>query len=83
MTRMVTTSKVGIGALIERARVTAVLSQRVLAELADVPEPALARTIVGDRNPKMLATHHTVAPLSGVGTGSDRVQHACSGSGVA
>jgi transcriptional regulator with XRE-family HTH domain len=69
------------GALIERARVAAGLSQRALADATGVSQPTLSRIISGDRVAKMpevvaiaWATGHTVAQLTGVGTVADRAQ---------
>lgn len=72
-----------VGALIERARVAAGLSQRALADATGISQPTLSRIISGDRVAKMpevvaisWATGHTVAQLTGAGTVADRVQHA-------
>lgn len=69
------------GALIERARVAANLSQRALADATGISQSTLSRIISGDRVAKMpevvalaLATGHTVAQLTGVGTVADRAQ---------
>lgn len=73
----------GIGALIERARVAAGLSQRALADATGISQPTLSRIISGDRQAKMpevvaiaWATGHTVAQLTGTGTVADRAQYA-------
>lgn len=70
-----------IGALIERARVAAGLSQRSLADAAGLSQPTLSRIISGERSAKMpeivaiaWATGHTVAQLTGTGTVADRAQ---------
>lgn len=69
------------GALIDRARVAAGLSQRALADATGISQPTLSRIISGDRTAKMpeviaiaWATGHTVAQLTGAGTMADRVQ---------
>lgn len=71
------------GPLIERARVAAGLSQRVLADAAGISQPTLSRIISGDRPAKMpevvaiaWATGHTVAQLTEAGVVADRVQYA-------
>lgn len=71
----------GVGALIERARVAAGLSQRALADAAGISQPTLSRIISGDRPAKVpevvaiaWATGHTVAQLTGAGTVADRTQ---------
>lgn|SRR5690554_6551965 len=76
---MTTTS---VGALIERARAAAGLSQRALAEATGISQSTLSRIISGDREAKMpevvaiaWATGHTVAQLTGVGTVADRAQN--------
>ena len=73
--------KVDVGALIERARVAAGLSQRALADATGISQPTLSRIISGDRAVKMpevvaiaWATGHTVAQLTGAGTMADRAQ---------
>ncbi len=70
-----------VGALIERARVAAGLSQRALADMTGVSQSTLSRIISGDRVAKMpevvavaWATGHTVAQLTGAGTVTDRAQ---------
>ena len=70
-----------IGALIERARVAAGLSQRALADATGISQPTLSRIISGDRVARLpeivavaWATGHTVAQLTGAGTVADRVQ---------
>src|SRR5215469_13304330 len=70
-----------VGALVERARVAAGLSQRDLASRTGISQPTLSRIISGDRAAKMpelvaiaWATGHTVAQLTGVGTVADRAQ---------
>ena len=70
-----------VGALIERARVAAGLSQRALADMTGVSQSTLSRIISGDRVAKMpevvavaWATGHTVAQLTEAGTVADRVQ---------
>ncbi len=69
------------GALVERARVTAGLSQRALADATGISQPTLSRIISGDRVAKMpelvaiaWAAGHTVAQLTETGTVADRVQ---------
>jgi transcriptional regulator with XRE-family HTH domain len=71
----------GVGALIERARAVAGLSQRALADMTGISQPTLSRIISGDRVAKMpeivaiaWATGHTVAQLVGAETVADRVQ---------
>lgn len=66
---------------IERARVSAGLSQRGLAEAADISQPTLSRIISGDRTAKIpeivkiaWSTGHTVAQLTGAGAVANRVQ---------
>lgn len=78
---MVTRS--GVGALIERARVAAALSQRALADATGISQPTLSRIISGDRPAKMpevvaiaWATGHTVAQLTEARTVADRIQYA-------
>lgn len=73
--------KANVGALIERARVAAGLSQRALADATGISQPTLSRIISGDRAAKMpevvliaQATGHTVAQLTGTGTVAGRVQ---------
>jgi transcriptional regulator with XRE-family HTH domain len=70
-----------VGALIERARVAAGLSQRALADATGISQSTLSRIISGDRGAKIpevvaiaWATGHTVAQLTGAGTVADRVQ---------
>lgn len=72
---------VQVGALIERARVAAGLSQRALADATGISQSTLSRMISGDRVAKVpelvaiaWATGHTVAQLSGAGALTDRVQ---------
>ncbi len=69
------------GALIERARADAGLSQRALANATDISQPTLSRIISGDRAAKLSeimaiawATGHTVAQLTGVTTVDNRAQ---------
>lgn len=69
------------GALIERARLAAGLSQRALSDMAGISQSTLSRIISGDRVAKMpevvaiaWATGHTVAQLTGGGTVADRAQ---------
>lgn len=69
------------GALIDRARVAAGLSQRALADATGISQSTLSRIISGDRTAKMpevvaiaWATGHTVAQLTGTGTVADRAQ---------
>jgi DNA-binding XRE family transcriptional regulator len=64
-----------IGALIERARAAAGLSQRALADMTGISQPTLSRIISGDRVAKIpeiiaiaWATGHTVAQLTGAET---------------
>lgn len=70
-----------VGALVERARVAAGVSQRTLAQLTGISQSTLSRIISGDRVAKLpeilaiaWATGHTVAQLTGAGTVADRVQ---------
>lgn len=70
-----------IGALVERARVAAGLSQRALADATGISQSTLSRIIAGDRAAKMpeimliaQATGHTIPQLTGTGTVADRVQ---------
>lgn len=70
-----------VGALIERARVSAGLSQRGLADATGISQSTLSRIISGDRVAKLpevvmiaWATGHTVAQLTGTGTVADRAQ---------
>jgi transcriptional regulator with XRE-family HTH domain len=72
---------VPIGVLIDRARLAAGLSQRVLADATGISQPTLSRIISGERVAKMpeivviaWATGHTVAQLTGSGEVADRVQ---------
>lgn len=69
------------GALIERARVAAGLSQRALGDMAGISQSTLSRIISGDRVAKMpelvaiaWATGHTVAQLASGGAVADRVE---------
>jgi DNA-binding XRE family transcriptional regulator len=78
---VVSMTRVGVGALIERARVAAGLSQRALADASGISQATLSRIISGGRVAKLpevvaiaWATGHTVAQLTGVGTVADRVQ---------
>jgi DNA-binding XRE family transcriptional regulator len=61
-----------VGSQVERARTDAGLSQRALAEAADISQPTLSRIISGERIAKLpevvaiaWATGHTVAQLTG------------------
>ncbi|MEU4193106.1 helix-turn-helix transcriptional regulator [Kribbella sp. NPDC026611] len=70
-----------VGALIERARVAAGLSQRGLADAAGISQSTLSRIIAGDRVAKVpeviaiaQATGHTVAQLTGLSDVAGRVQ---------
>lgn len=70
-----------VGALIERARAAAGLSQRALADMTGISQPTLSRIISGDRVAKIpeiiaiaWATGHTVAQLTGAETVADRVE---------
>jgi transcriptional regulator with XRE-family HTH domain len=70
-----------VGALIERARMAAGLSQRGLADATGISQPTLSRIISGSRMAKMPeivliaeATGHTIPQLTGTGTVADRVQ---------
>ena len=72
---------VDVGALIDRARAAAGLSQRRLAEATGISQATLSRIISGDRIAKMPeivliagATGHTVAQLTGTGDLAARVQ---------
>jgi transcriptional regulator with XRE-family HTH domain len=76
-----TMATVDVGALIERARVTAGLSQRALADLTGSSQSTLSRIISGDRVAKLpevvataWATGHSVIQLTEAGTVADRVQ---------
>lgn len=76
-------SSADVGALIERARTAAGLSQRALADAAGISQPTLSRIISGDRAAKIpeivaiaWATGHTVAQLTGVHTVADRAEFA-------
>lgn len=81
-----------VGALIERARVAADLSQRALADATGISQSTLSRIISGDRTAKMpeivliaRATGHTIPQLTGNGTVADRAQcaaRATNGSGM-
>lgn len=81
-----------VGALIDRARVAAGLSQRGLAEKTSISQPTLSRIISGERPAKLpelmeiaWATGHTLAQLTGTGTVAERVQCAArstNGSGM-
>lgn len=69
------------GALVERARLAAGLSQRALADATGISQSTLSRIISGDRVAKMpeivaiaWATGHTVGYLTGAGSVADRVQ---------
>lgn len=73
----------GVGALIERARVAAGISQRALADATGISQPTLSRIISGDRPAKMpevvaiaWATGHTIAQLTETATVADRTQYA-------
>jgi transcriptional regulator with XRE-family HTH domain len=70
-----------VGALIERARAAAGLSQRALANKTGISQPTLSRIVSGDRAAKMpeivaiaWATGHTVAQLTGAQGVAERVQ---------
>ena len=70
-----------VGALIERARIAAGLSQRGLADATAISQPTLSRIISGDRIAKLpeivliaQATGHTIRQLTGTGTVGDRAQ---------
>lgn len=74
-------TRTSIGALIERARATAGLSQRALADVTGISQSTLSRIISGDRGAKLpeviaiaWATGHTVAQLTGSGTVADTAQ---------
>src|SRR5262249_42621897 len=78
---MATLTTADVGALVERARVAAGLSQRALADVTGISQSTLSRIISGDRVAKLpevvaiaWATGHTVAQLTGAGTVADRVQ---------
>jgi transcriptional regulator with XRE-family HTH domain len=69
------------GALIERARVAAGLSQRALADETGISQPTLSRIISGDRTAKLpevvaiaWATGHTIAELTEHGSATKRAQ---------
>lgn len=75
------TAVADIGARIERARATAGLSQRALADATGISQSTLSRIISGDRAAKMpelvaiaWETGHTVAQLTGIGSVAERVQ---------
>jgi transcriptional regulator with XRE-family HTH domain len=77
----VAVTKADVGALIERARAAAGLSQRALADMTGISQPTLSRIISGDRVAKIpeiiaiaWATGHTVAQLTGAETVADRVE---------
>lgn len=83
MLEVVVTMTTGVGALVERARVAAGISQRALADATGISQPTLSRIISGDRPVKMpevvaiaWATGHTVAQLTETGTVADRTQYA-------
>lgn len=70
-----------VGALIDRARVAAGLSQRALADATSISQPTLSRIISGERAAKMpevvaiaWATGHTVSQLTGTTTVAERAQ---------
>ena len=70
-----------VGALVERARTAAGLSQRALADATGISQSTLSRIISGDRPAKLpelvviaWATGHTVGQLTGSATVADRVQ---------
>ena len=70
-----------VGTLIERARLTAGLSQRALADVTGISQSTLSRIISGDRAAKMpeimliaQGTGYTGAQLTGTGTVADRIQ---------
>lgn len=72
-----------IGSLVDRARAEAGLSQRALADSAEISQPTLSRIIAGDRLAKIpelisiaIATGHTLAQLSGVTTAAQRARGA-------
>jgi transcriptional regulator with XRE-family HTH domain len=74
-------TRADVGALIERARAAAGLSQRALADMTGISQPTLSRIISGDRVAKIpeivaiaWATGHTVAQLAGAEAVADRVQ---------
>jgi len=78
---VVTMTTTSVGALIDRAREAAGLSQRALADATGISQPTLSRIISGDRVAKIpeivaiaWATGHTVAQLTGTGTVADRAQ---------
>ncbi|UWZ53853.1 helix-turn-helix transcriptional regulator [Dactylosporangium aurantiacum] len=89
---MVMTS-INVGALVEKARVAAGLSQRALADATGISQPTLSRIISGDRVAKLpeivaisWATGCTVAQLTGVSSVAERAQcaaRATNGSGMA
>ncbi|MFI6070809.1 helix-turn-helix domain-containing protein [Actinoplanes sp. NPDC051343] len=86
-------TSINVGALIDKAREAAGLSQRALADVTGISQPTLSRIISGDRVAKLpevvaiaWATGHTVAQLTGVGAVADRAQcaaRATNGSGMA
>ena len=85
-------TSVNVGALIERARESAGLSQRGLADATGISQSTLSRIISGDRAAKLpeivaiaWATGSTVAQLTGASTVADRVEcaaRATNGSGM-
>jgi transcriptional regulator with XRE-family HTH domain len=77
----VTMATADVGALIDRARIAAGLSQRSLADSTGISQPTLSRIISGERVAKLpellelaWATGHTLAQLTGSGAVADRVQ---------
>jgi transcriptional regulator with XRE-family HTH domain len=75
----VTTADVGVR--IERARASAGLSQRALADITGISQPTLSRVVSGQRTAKMpelvaiaWATGATVAELAGTGTVTERIE---------
>lgn len=85
-------TSINVGALIDKARAAAGLSQRALADATGISQPTLSRIISGDRVAKLpeivalsWATGCTVAQLTGAGTVADRAQcaaRATNGSGM-
>ena len=72
---------IDVGVRIERARATAGLSQRALADMTGISQPTLSRVISGQRPAKMpelmaiaWATGVTIAELAGTGTVAGRVE---------
>jgi transcriptional regulator with XRE-family HTH domain len=72
-----------VGERIERARASAGLSQRALADITGISQPTLSRVVSGQRAVKVpelvaiaQATGATVAELAGTGTVAERIESA-------